>query len=144
MVGEAKCIGFIRREDQTCNFKTSATPLEGDNIAFASEPHEDRDAYYKREDHLWNDGTMNQCEYPQDWKVKVISGDADTCQCLSRPVEDKRFTSATWTFDVWSDALPVFISSKPQIHAPCPMANSPDCLGKSDTSLRTSGAGGVP
>lgn len=143
--GASKCIGFIRREDGKCNFKgATADGVTGESTTFASTASEDRDAYVKCPDNKWSDGTMNTCTYPDDWKVHVVTGSGDECQCNNKPVNDRRFSSATFTFDVLSGKLPMFLSSKPEIVSPCADSNSTDCAGKSDNTTRTSGAGALP
>jgi len=142
--GTAVCIGFIRREDQTCNFKGDKPAFGQAMTKFGSIESKTRDMYTKCPLGKVNDGTQDRCMYPDDWQTRAETGSGDQCTCLGRPVGDLRYSSATYTFNVFSDRLPMFLSSKPQIHAPCQDEDDDSCSGKTDGSLRTSGAGAVP
>lgn len=137
-VGVTKCMGFVRDSaDKKCHFKT-----EDDNNKFGGEPSRTADAYHMCAKGRFSPGTVEKCLRPDDWTLSVQSGGADDCTCEGRSVGDKRYSSATFKFDFMSGDVPMFLSSKPQVMAPC--RNSTDCGKAKDLSFRTSGAGGDP
>jgi len=144
-VGTKVCAGFIRREDDKCNFKTlqGPDPMTGQTIDFATIPSSTRDAYRKCPGNKFSDGS-SACQYPDDWKTTVVTGGDTDCQCNSKPVDNRRLSSATWTFDIFSDVIAMFVASKPHVVAPCPNASQARCGLANDTSFRTSAAGGIP
>jgi len=136
-VGLKTCVGFIRDSaDKKCHFKT-----DGGDVEFGSTHSSTADAYHACSKGMFSEGIEGNCMRPDDWIITVETGSGDDCTCEGRSVADRRFSSATFTFDVVSGDVPMFISSKPQIVAPC--SNS-TCGKTSDVSLRTSGAGYEP
>jgi len=143
--GTRGCDGFVRQGGK-CHFMSNTKdPAQANNIEFGSVPQVGADAYSKCGDNMASDGTESKCQWPADWLVKVSTGGASDCKCNDRSVNDRRFSQAKWTFDIFdSNNIPLFLSGKPEVQAPCANSEDKKCAMAQDAGLRTSSAGGLP
>lgn len=143
--GTRKCDGFIRREGKCYFMSNTKAPTADNNIVFGSVASAGADAYTQCPNYLTSDGSETKCTFPDDWVAKVTTGSGTDCTCNARSVNTRRFSNSKWTFQLFDqNSVPLFLSGKPEVDAPCANEKDTKCHGAFDFSGRTSSAGTTP
>ena len=136
--GTRTCDGFVVKNG-LCHFMT----MTGKK-AFGGKKNPAAIAYRKCPSHQTSTGSDAVCQFANDFNITVSTGGDADCACKGRDVQDRRFSTAKWKFDIMdAQEVPLFLKGAPMIDSPCTSKTDTNCKSVSAVN-QTAMAGTTP